>query len=113
MAHDTPHFRLAIRELTVFLRGNLADVIVTHGYKSDVLGRPAAREAGVPIVAVSRGWTGENFKVRCYEVIDRVYLRFMDRVVCVSAGQAKRVLQCGVGPARVRIIRNAARLTRF
>ncbi len=113
LTHDTPHFRLAIEELTSFLRGNFADVLITHGYKSDVLGRPAARRAGVPIVSVSRGWTGESFRVWCYEAIDRVCLRFMDRVVCVSAGQAKRVLRAGVDPSRIRVIRNAARLRAF
>lgn len=113
LAHDTPHLRRAVRELTAFLRGNFADVLVTHGYKSNLLGRPAARRAGIPIVSVSRGWTGENLKVRCYEAFDRVHLRFMDRVVCVSAGQADRVRRAGVPPDKVRVIRNAARLEAF
>lgn len=111
--HDSRHARLAIRELTSFLRGNFADVLVTHGYKSNLLGRPAARLAGVPIVSVSRGWTGENLKVWCYEALDRFHLRFMDRVVCVSQCQAARVLRTGVGPEKVRVIRNAARLRAF
>jgi glycosyltransferase involved in cell wall biosynthesis len=37
----------------------------------------------------------------------------MDRVVCVSAGQAERVRRAGVLPERVRVIRNAARLEAF
>jgi glycosyltransferase involved in cell wall biosynthesis len=37
----------------------------------------------------------------------------MDRVVCVSAAQAERVLGCGVAPHRVRVIRNAARIDAF
>jgi glycosyltransferase involved in cell wall biosynthesis len=67
----------------------------------------------VPVVSVSRGWTGESLKVSCYEAVDRVHLRFMDRVVCVSSGQAQRVRQAGVPPERVRVIRNAARLRAF
>lgn len=113
LAHDTPNLRAAVRELAAFLRGNFTDVLVTHGYKSNLLGRPAARQAGVPIVSVSRGWTGENLKVWCYETVDRVHLRLMDRVVCVSAGQADRVRRFGVPPERVRVIRNAARLRAF
>jgi glycosyltransferase involved in cell wall biosynthesis len=111
--HDTPHARLAIREIASFLRGNFADVLVTHGYKSNLLGRPAARQAGIPIVSVSRGWTGENLKVWCYEALDRFHLRFMDRVVCVSQCQADRVIRTGVDPERIRVIRNAARLRAF
>jgi glycosyltransferase involved in cell wall biosynthesis len=113
LTNDTPNLRGAVRELAAFLRGNLADVLVTHGYKSNLLGRPAARQAGVPVVSVSRGWTGENLKVWCYEAVDRIHLRFMDRVVCVSQGQADKVRQAGVPPERVRVIRNAARLSAF
>src|SRR5947209_1924147 len=113
LTHDTPNLRAAIAELTAFLRGNFADVLVTHGYKSNLLGRAAARQTRIPIVSVSRGWTGENLKVWCYEAVDRVHLRFMDRVVCVSAGQAERVRRSGVPPERVRVIRNAARLPAF
>jgi glycosyltransferase involved in cell wall biosynthesis len=113
LTYDTPDFRSSVRELTTFLHGNFADVLITHGYKSNLLGRPAARRAGMPVVSVSRGWTGESLKVRCYEAIDRLHLRFMDRVVCVSAGQADRVRRAGVPAERIRVIRNAARLDAF
>jgi glycosyltransferase involved in cell wall biosynthesis len=113
LANDTPNLRAATRELAAFLRGNFADVLVTHGYKSNMLGRPAARQAGVPVVSVSRGWTGENLKVRCYEAADRFHLRFMDRVACVSRMQADKVRQAGVPAERIRVIRNAARLQAF
>src|SRR4051794_26300384 len=59
LEHDTPRFGAAVRELAGHLRRLGADVVCTHGYKSDLLGLPAARRAGVPIVAVSRGWTWE------------------------------------------------------
>ena len=111
--HDTPRFAAATWELTAFLRGNFADVVITHGYKSNLLGRPAARRAGIPIISVSRGWTGENLKVRCYEALDRVHLRLMDRVVCVSSGQAQRVRWAGVRAENVHVIRNAAPLAAF
>jgi glycosyltransferase involved in cell wall biosynthesis len=113
LTNDTPNLRAAVAELTAFLRGNFADILVTHGYKSNLLGRPAARNAGIPIISISRGWTGENLKVWCYEAVDRFHLRFMDRVVCVSAGQGERVRRAGVPPEKVRVIRNAARLSAF
>src|SRR5262249_18027517 len=96
LAHDTPHFRAAVRELTARLRRASADVLCCHGYKADLLGRPAARRAGVPVVAVARGWTAEDLKVRLYEALDRFALRWMDRVVCVSEGQAVKVRHAGV-----------------
>ena len=76
-----PRLRAAIRELTAFLQLRAADVLICHGYKSNLLGRISARRAGVPIVSVSRGWTSETVKVQIYEKLDRLHLRFMDAIV--------------------------------
>lgn len=114
LRHDTPHLVAAVRELTAVLRETSCDVLLCHGYKADLLGRVAARRVGVPAVAVSRGWTGENRKVRAYEWLDRRHLRLMDRVVCVSDGQAAKVRRwCGVPESRLTVIRNSARLAAF
>src|SRR5437899_1990442 len=59
--NDTPRFRRAIAEVAGHLHRTGADVLCCHGYKSNLLGRAAARRAGIPAVAVSRGWTGESF----------------------------------------------------
>jgi glycosyltransferase involved in cell wall biosynthesis len=111
LRHDTPRLVAAVRELTAALRG--ADALLCHGYKANLLGRVAARRVGIPAVAVSRGWTGEDRKVRAYEAVDRAHLRFMDHVVCVSDGQAAKVRRCRVPHSRLTVIRNSARLAAF
>jgi len=104
----------AVRELAALLRDKACDILLCHGYKAHVLGRVAARRAGIPAVAVSRGWTGETRRVRLYEWLDRRHLRFMDHVVCVSDGQAEKVRRwCRVPASRVTVIRNSARLAAF
>jgi glycosyltransferase involved in cell wall biosynthesis len=113
LEHDTPRLRAATRELASILRRAGADVLLCNGYKAALLGRIAARREGVPVVAVSRGWTAENWKVRLYENADRVNLHWMDRVVCVSEGQAAKVRGTGVPGERVVVIRNAIRADRF
>ena len=113
LEHDTPHLRAATRELAARLRRVRADVLLCNGYKAGLVGRVAARREGVPVVAVSRGWTAESWKVRLYEALDRINLRWMDRVVCVSEGQAVKVRRAGVRPERVVVIRNAIRADRF
>lgn len=113
LRNDTPRLRAAIHELAETLRDLSADVLLCHGYKPNLLGRVAARRVGIPVVAVSRGWTAEGIKVRLYETADRLNLRFMDRVVAVSDGQAARVRQAGVPSDRIVVIRNAARLRAF
>jgi glycosyltransferase involved in cell wall biosynthesis len=113
LRHDMPHLFKAVRELTALLREVRADVLCCHGYKADLLGRAAARRCHVPVVAVSRGWTGENLRIRLYEWLDRLCLRWVDRVVCVSQGQADKVLAAGVAARRVVVIRNAIQTERF
>ena len=113
LVYDTPHFRRTIHEITRRLRDTRADVLITHGYKSNLLGRPAARRAGIPIVSVARGWTGESRRIRAYDAVDGYHLRYMDRVVCVSEGHARVVAETGLPSARMRVIRNAARIEAF
>ncbi len=110
---DTPRFRACISEIADYLPRLQADILLCHGYKADILGRLAARRVGIPVVAVSRGWTGENFKVRIYEAVDRYLLRRMDRVVAVSEAQAVKVRKAGVPMDRVCTIPNAIDPERF
>ncbi|MCU0705282.1 MAG: glycosyltransferase [Fimbriiglobus sp.] len=110
---DTPQVSTAVAELADYLRATRAAVLVCHTFKPNVLGRMAARRVGIPCVVVSRGWTWENLKVRVYEALDRVNLRFVDHVVAVSEGQAVRVRKAGVPSTRMSVIRNAARLGAF
>ena len=111
--HNMPRLRAATLELAGLLPRLGIDVLCCHGYKADLLGRPAARRAGVPVLSVSRGWTAETPRVRVYEALDRFCLRWMDRVVCVSEGQAAKVRRAGVPAGRVAVIRNAIRTERF
>jgi len=112
LVHDTPRLWAAVRELTAELERVDADLLCCHGYKADLLGRLAARRRGIPALAVSRGWTAESWKVRCYETLDRFCLRWMNRVVCVSDRQAERVRRV-VARERVSVIRNAVDADRF
>jgi glycosyltransferase involved in cell wall biosynthesis len=113
LRYDTPRFAAVIAELRAELKQEQTDVLCCHGYKADLLGRIAARLAGVPVIGVSRGWTAETWKVRLYEALDRRVLRGMDRVVCVSEGQAVKVRRAGVSAERVVVIHNAIRTARF
>jgi glycosyltransferase involved in cell wall biosynthesis len=113
LENDTPHFRATIAEIAAQLERVGADVLFCHGYKADILGRWAARRLKVPVVAVSRGWTGESFRVRLYESLDRWLLGGMDRVVCVSEAQARKCRKAGVRANRLRVIHNAVDPERF
>jgi glycosyltransferase involved in cell wall biosynthesis len=111
--HDTPRLLAARREFSALLRDLKADLLLCHGYKANLVGRPAARRADVPVWAVARGWTGQDLRVRCYDRLDRLLLSRMDLVVAVSDGMAAAVRATGVPAAKVRVIRNAARADAF
>jgi glycosyltransferase involved in cell wall biosynthesis len=113
LTHDTPHLWAAMREITGHLDRVGADVLCCHGYKANLVGRLAARRRKIPVIAVARGWTAENFKVRLYERLDRFHLRWMDHVVCVSEAQAAKVRRAGVRPERMSVIYNAIDPSRF
>ncbi len=113
LINDTPHLLAAVSEIRTWLRRWQVGVLCCHGYKADLLGRWAARQEKKPVVAVSRGWTGENWKVRLYEMLDRRLLCGMDRVVCVSTAQAAKVRRLGVPDEKVIVIRNAIQATGF
>ncbi len=107
LEHNMPRIRLVVHELAKRLRQDQVDVLTCADYKANLLGYLAARKAGIPVVAVAHGWTAESAKVRVYETIDRLCMRWMDRVVCVSEGQAVKVRRAGVPAERVVVIRNA------
>ena len=113
LIHDTPRLDKAIGELIGRLLRCRASALCCHGYKANVVGLIAARRLGIPTIAVSRGWTRESLKVRLYERVDRLTLRFMDCVVCISEGQADNVRRAGIAARKVVVIPNAVNVSRF
>lgn len=113
LRENAPHIFRAAREVAWHFKRVGASVLCTNGYKPDLIGWLAARRAGLPIVAVSHGWTAATWKVRLNESVDRWVLRRVDRVVCVSEAQAVKVRAAGAPPERVRVIRNAVRADAF
>ena len=113
LRHANPRFLAVLAGIVAELRKWHADALVCHGYKADLLGWMAARRVGIPVISVSRGWTGHTWKVRLNEALDRRILRHMDRVVCVSEGQSSKVQRAGISADRIRVIRNAIDLSRF
>ncbi len=113
LRHNFPGVRRAASEMAGHLRRLRADVLCCSGYKPDLIGYLAARQVGIPVVSVSHGWTGVTLKVRLYEALDRLVLRWMDAVVCVSEGQAVKVRRTGAAAERIHVIRNAVALDKF
>jgi glycosyltransferase involved in cell wall biosynthesis len=113
LSKDSPHIASMAAELARRLRDLGADLLCCHGYKADLIGLLAARRASVPVIALSHGWVAENVKVRIYEAIDRACMRRMDRVICVSEGQATKVRHARVPSHKIAVIRNSIHAERI
>jgi glycosyltransferase involved in cell wall biosynthesis len=82
-----------VGEVAAILKERPGAILCTHGFKSNVVGFLATRRTGNPHVAFLRGFTGENARVRFYEVLERQALKRAHWVVCVSQKQAEQIGQ--------------------
>ena len=57
------------------------DVVHTHGYRPDVIDSGIVRRLGIPIVSTVHGFIRGNWRGRCYEWLQRRWLRYFDAVV--------------------------------
>ena len=97
----------AVRQLQSCLDQAGTDVLVTHGYKSNVVGWLTCRRRDTAHVPFVRGFTAENWRVRRYEEIDRWVLRRARALLCVSEGTRLMLTQRGVAAHRLTVVHNA------
>lgn len=103
----TDSIAASLRALTAFVKETRIQAICAHGYKADILGLLVGKRCHVPVACFLRGWTGEDFKVRIYESIDRASLRFADKIVCLSNAQATRLAAHGGIAPKIRVVPNS------
>lgn len=95
------------RSLVDVIRRVDPDVIHTHGYRPDVVGRAAAARTGAASVSTVHGLTGGGLRNRLYETLQCLSLRWFDAVVAVSRGIAVDLRERGVGGGRIHVVPNA------
>jgi glycosyltransferase involved in cell wall biosynthesis len=98
---------MAILQLRRFLFEFGVRILVTHGYKSILVGYVACRGTGVVQIPFVRGYTHEDRGVRLYEAIDRRLLRRFPRIVCVSEATREALAGHGVDATRIDVVHNA------
>jgi len=85
-----------------------ADIVHSHGYRADVAGLRACW-GRTPWVATVHGFTPINLRVRAYQWLDCLALRFAAGVVAVSARLVHDLASAGLRRDRIHLIRNASR----
>lgn len=96
----------AVVALSRYIARQEVALVCTHGYKADVLGWLACRRK-VPVAFFLRGWTGEDLKVRAYELLDRTLLPLANRVVCLSETEARQCVRREALRGKIRVVVNA------
>ncbi len=96
-----------VDDLTQYLRQHHIDLLCTHGYKANVVGHFAARNAGVPWVPFVHGFTAETWQVTLYERLERSLLVRSPWVVCTSPAQARELGRMRRGRHAPLVIQNA------
>ena len=101
----------ALRDLVRYFRAFAPQICDTHLSKAGVLGRLAARLAGVPIrihtfhVNIFEGYDWRPFERPLYLGLERFAARGSDRLICLSDELGAQLLALGIGePAQFRSI---------
>jgi glycosyltransferase involved in cell wall biosynthesis len=97
----------AVRNIIKLINAYDIKVVVSHNYRSNLLGRRAARANSIGHIAVSRGWTAENLKVRFFHWLDKIMLPKSDMVICVSESKRNELRSAGVPENCLSVIPNA------
>lgn len=101
---------MAIFNARKLIEENRIELLQSHGYKSHVVCLALKIMTGLPWVAFVHGWTSENLKVGLYNLLEKVIVRFADRIVPVSANLGQRLYLGRWGKKKVRIITNAVEI---
>lgn len=90
------------------LKSQRFDLLHTHGYFADIVGIPVARFIKLPSVSTCHGYIPSTWKVRVYNALDRIALKFGTQVLAVSEAIKQDLVGSGLNPHRVRVVANAA-----
>lgn len=116
---NPPHDTAAIFELRAILRKIKPDIVHTHSSKAGILGRLAARAAGVPHIAHTFHGFGFNSEqpvpVRtAYITAEKLCAAFCDRLIFVSRANMEEARALGLGkPEKYRLIRSGVKLSDY
>jgi glycosyltransferase involved in cell wall biosynthesis len=100
----------ALFHLIRLLRREKIDLLCVHHYKAVVLGILAGTWLKIPVLDYSRGFTAENKKIAFYESLERYFLRWIDGIITVSAGQLNLLHSYGIKPANMWVVHNGVQV---
>ncbi len=97
----------AVRNMRQLILQNRINILHTHGYKTDMVGLLATRGTACRNVTTPHGWSNQpDFKLWCYEALDRCVYPFFDAVVPLSEDMYEGLRRIPGIKGKLRLIRN-------
>jgi glycosyltransferase involved in cell wall biosynthesis len=75
---------LAISHALGIARAEGVSIVQSHGYKAHVIAFTLAHRLKIPWLALTHGWTSEDWKIRAYNNLERLLLKRADIAATVS-----------------------------
>lgn len=102
-----------ISSIRNYVQENGIQIVHSHGYKSNFYGRLATLSTEATSIATCHGWIAEGWQNKLYNTIDKLALRFFDRIAAVSAQIKNELEKWKICPERISIIDNGIDLAKF
>jgi glycosyltransferase involved in cell wall biosynthesis len=110
---------VALFKMMAYIRKERFDVVHTNSSKAGILGRLAARWAGVPVIVhTAHGWAHHNYmnkwRRKFFIMLERIAEKSTDKIVAVSELNVKKALNDKIGrQGKYCIIRSGIDIEKF
>lgn len=101
---------LKLRKLT--LKNNI-HIIHSNEYKSDMIAFLATRFIHAKLVTTTHGWLLTTARLKFYEFLDSIIIRFFDKIVAVSKAMREELLKIKIPSSRIVVIETALDFSRI
>lgn len=109
--HGKVNFKV-IQQMHRFIVQENITILHTHFYKTDIIGYLATRGTNCKIVSTPHGWSKKmDFKLWCYEMLDRLVFPLLDAVVPLSEDLYIPLANVPVLKNKLHFIRNGVDLS--
>lgn len=98
---------LILLQVRNIISENNINIIQTHGYKPGVIGFFMSKLYRIPWVGFAHGYIDVGKKLKLYNRLDKMILKYADRVVTVSDSMKRLLADAGVSENKIRVIYNA------
>lgn len=95
------------KQIIEAIRVHSIDILHTHDFRSDLFGLWCAKRTGIPVISTCHGWIANNTKGKIYTNIDKLALRYFNRIITVSEYMRKQLIGTGFISDKIEVVPNA------